>query len=507
MKVAQQDRRELWVFYSIVVVLFSLPIFAIFVDFFSPPFGGYADQRFLLCGALIGLLILSFLILARSSDAFFGLLRSWPLLLFSSAFILLSVPFAGQEFIWVEPGLYALYFLVVALVGTLIAEKPYKNNLVFSFILVVSLLCFLYGAMTVNVYLFAINDHVQSLTDFIPWGFVNIRYWSHVATWVLPLVPAASIFLSLKKLHLWSALITIGAGLWWWVVILSMARGTMVALTFGAICAFIIFGRRALPWFRSLLQHILVGAVLWFSLSVLVPFLFYDLSEGALRSLKLHGSGRIPLLVEAWQMSLENLPFGMGPQSWLTHNPLTEAYQTMPRLGHPHNMYLMWAAEYGWLLILCLLGVALKVFRQLLVVSRQPVLETENLCLVVALVVSVCAALAHAAVSAVFIAPASMLVGLPVLVLFWATLKPFQMSRGPGFGCSTESASRVRFFFALVLFGSVLMALLWIKDVARYYEAMRDDEVYYQDHSLGGLAPRFWFHGNFPRGAELMPPK
>jgi O-antigen ligase len=78
----------------------------------------------------------------------------------------------------------------------------------------------------------------------------------------------------------------------------------------------------------------------------------------------------MPLWQEAWAMSWQNFPFGMGPQAWLTHDIITEAYRESRKFGHPHNMYLMWAAEYGWisiagLVVLC--GFAMKqLLRQVL---------------------------------------------------------------------------------------------------------------------------------------------
>src|SRR5690606_10260322 len=95
-----------------------------------------------------------------------------------------------------------------------------------------------------------------------------------------------------------------------------------------------------------------------------------------IRSIKADSSGRIPLFIEAWQMSLQNFPFGMGPQSWLMHETLTDVYANSKQFGHPHNMYLMWAAEYGWILLVALGLVVAQCIRYFWRRRRQ-VIEAE----------------------------------------------------------------------------------------------------------------------------------
>lgn len=505
-KVAIPTRYNRGLSVAIFAVLIFLPVFAVFVDMFAPPLGGYADQRIVLCGTLIGLVLLSAAISYRHFGVCIRVFRAWPLILFSFSFVLLSVPYIGQNFVWVEPGLYALYFMTVAVVGAVLVEGGMANKAIAHLLFMASIICFLYGAMTVNVYLFALSDNVKNLTNYIPWGFVNIRYWSHVATWLLPLLPAAAISLALTKYPLWRSVVAIGAGLWWWIVILSMARGTMIALVFGSVVALLLFGRIAWPWLRLLSFQVLLGLVFWFVFSMLVPAFFIEASSISLREVKLNSSGRLPLFVEAWRMSLESFPLGMGAQSWLKHEILTEDYLASHRFGHPHNMYLMWAAEYGWLLLLILFGVMFQVFSR--IVTRCNELKAKDdrdPSILVAFTVSVLAAFAHAFVSAVFIAPASMLVGLPVMIFLWALLEPIRDQHATYRFMSFSLLSRA--ISALVLVGVVMASLIWFREVIDYYQAMREDEAFYQENVPGGLAPRFWFHGNFPRSGELMSPK
>lgn len=167
-------------------------------------------------------------------------------------------------------------------------------------------------------------------------------------------------------------------------------------------------------------------------------------------------------------------------------------------------MYLMWAAEYGWLLVLLLvlltLQLAVYLWRQ-----RSSVLRNDarnELLLLCGITASVFGALVHASVSAVFIAPGSMLVGMLVLTSFWALILPRQvflvqipLKRGNFYG---------KLVSAFMTTAAVLtLWLLWMHQVSNYYGDMRVDESAYKDQAKGPVVPRFWLHGNFPR--EVTP--
>ena len=477
----------------------SLTLLAVlFADFLPMYAGSYADQRFLLIG-LVGLVSVAaaFFVLSRglpSTRAAFALL---PALLFIFGFPILSIPFREQVYTFVEPGLYAFYFAAMVSGGLVFAMQGAAHRYVEVFVSVAAVACFFYGAMSVNVYLFALVDGQADLSDLIPWGFVSIRYWSHVATWLLPILPLAVLVGPLRRLELWRIIVATGAGLWWWIILLSTSRGSMIGIVSGVLLVTLFFGRQSWPWLRQFIVYFLIGVALWFFLSVLVPSLFFGETE--LRSLHATSSGRMPLFIEAWQMSLQHFPLGMGPQSWLTHDLLTQEYSESIKFGHPHNMYLMWAAEYGWLLILLLIVLALQLIHFFL--KRRTILlvegKTPGVLMLAGITASVVGALIHAGVSAVFIAPGSMLVGLLVLLAFWALIAP-QVFRPEARGYDAQSPAKLAFAFSSATVVAVLW-LLWLGQVHTYYLDMKADEVYSQQQLKEWTTPRFWFHGNFPR--------
>jgi O-antigen ligase len=477
----------------LIVAFFLLVLFA---DFMPMSIGSYATQRVFLVGFLGFVVVFSsaFLIYRDGCQC---LVAIGPAAVLSIGFVLLSSPFHKTLFSWAEPGMYALFFLGFALAGSLPRRWEQKESWLIILVGVAAVTSTFYGAATITVYLFAMSDSVASLSNYIPWGFVSIRYWSHIATWLLPLLPLAVLIGPLQKQRLWRFFVATGAALWWWIVFLSSSRGTMLGVAFGVLLAAVLIGRPAAPWLKVFLKYLVYGIVAWFLLSVLIPSLLLD--EVSMRALKSDTSGRVPLFIEAWRMSLVDFPFGLGPQSWLTHEIITESYRQSPKFGHPHNMYLMWAAEYGWLLmiaILVLAGQAMRLFWR-----RRNELEKNDVKALplAAFTASVSAALLHAGVSAVFMAPGSMLIGFLMLSVFWALISDRSVTPR-----NKPTTKRVLVGLVVMLAGGAL-CLAWLKEVRAYHSAMVVDEVFYYENVPMGTLPRFWFHGNFPRHESQMP--
>lgn len=475
-------------FFIFAIVLFS--------DFMPAPFSNYAAQRFFLAGLLVIVAVFSSGFLIRR-DGFCYLTQVWPATLVCIGFVFLSLPFSKAQVVWVEPGMYALFFLGFVQAGLLPKQWKQKENWVIILVSVTAIVSAFYGATTVLVYLFAMSDRVAKLSEYIPWGFVNIRYWSHIATWLLPLLPLAILIGPLKKLRLWRFFVALGTALWWWIVFLSSSRGTMLGVSFGVLLVALLIGRPAVPWLKVFLRYLAYGIVAWFVLSIFIPSMLLD--DVSTRSLKSDTSGRMPLFAEAWRMSLVEFPLGLGPQSWLTHEIITENYRRSPKFGHPHNMYLMWAAEYGWLLIgaiLILAAQAMRLFwKRRLELARD---DTHALPLA-AFTASVSAALLHAGVSAVFIAPGSMLIGFLVLSVFWALISE---DRSVSYSASIAKRTIVA-IMTMVAMG--VLCLFWINEVRVYHGAMINDQVFYYEKVPEGSLPRFWLHGNYPRHESQMP--
>ncbi|MGB1479372.1 MAG: O-antigen ligase family protein, partial [Marinobacter salsuginis] len=282
-----------------------------------------------------------------------------------------------------------------------------------------------------------------------------------------------------------------------WVIFLSTSRGTMLGLIFGLFIVLVFVGRPAFPWVKVFLRYLGYGLFAWLVLSVLIPSILID--ELNVRALHARAAGRLPLFIEAWCMSFENFPLGMGPQSWLTHETLTNEYLKSSKFGHPHNMYLMWVAEYGWLIVgalMVLVTQAIRLFWQRLRELCDDKQETSALILA-AFTASVSAALLHAGASSVFIAPGSMLIGFFVLCVFWALISPNRTA-------SSRLGAGNKAVFAAAFIAIGFVAFLWLREVVVYYEAMLEDRNYHFETAPYGTPPRFWHYGMFPRPPSQM---
>ena len=489
---------------SVGTFLSALAVVSVlFIDFLPSFAGSYADQRFVLV-FLTGVVTIGALFLMGSRALILSSLVTTmlPSLILALSFPILTLPFAHQPYVWVEPGMYAFYFVAMTAGAASLVLTGATHQFMRITILLVAGACFLYGAMSVTVYLFALQDSFFDLDDLIPWGFVNIRYWSHIATWFMPLLPLAVLVGPFGKFRLWRALVTGGAGLWWWIILLSTSRGTVLGLLFSTLLVVLLFGRYSLPWLKLFIYYLVVGVVIWAIFSLLLPSLLAG--EAELRSLSTDSSGRMPLFIEAWQMSLKEFPFGMGPQSWITHELLTEEYVAGAKFAHPHNMYLMWAAEYGWLLIAIMGGLTLQLVYRFWK-SRVNLIQqnnSEGIVLLIGFTASVAAALFHAGVSAVFMAPGSMLVGIVVLIGFCALVTPGRVILTDG-SSGIRRLHLQRSVAGLLALTVTISWFFWLGQVVEYYKDMRDDEIFYQEEVTAPTLPRFWFHGNFPRRDTL----
>ncbi len=472
-------------------VMLSMTFFS---DFIPTPHGAYADQRFILCLSLILLVALGMHSIKLRSSKVIILI---PLI---GSFIIGGLMSFNNPFNWVEPVLYCLFFVAIVLIGHYIFVHNMQVDLSRVFIVLSVIVCFFYASLTLMLYVFSLEQNLATFADVMPAGFVNIRYWSHTATWLLPLFPLAILYYHGSKYRIWHCMVMFTAAIWWWLAIHMMSRGSIFSLSIATLIILIMFKSLALPWLKLMLVYLALGILTWFLLSYVVPEWILNLETTLLREVNTSTSGRLPLWEEAWAMSLQNFPFGMGAQSWLTHELISESYKASHKFGHPHNMYLMWAAEYGWLCIMSLLGLVIwalwKLKRQAASFSKTSTPKSEVL---IAFSVAVFAGFIHASVSAVLIVPASMMLALGVLTVFWSLILPDLDNTHK---IDLTSTSKVKPLFFVLVFG--LFAMIWLLNVWNYHQAMVADLATEEGARAQYMMPRFWVYGNYPRPDSLI---
>lgn len=470
-------------------IWFFMLVITFFSDFLPMVYGGYADQRFILCLSLI-LIISITLPSAVLSKKKMVIILPFLLCLIIGGFMSNVNPYN-----WIEPLLYCFFFISICLIGNYITVNNLQSKACFYLVWLAAVVCFFYASVSLMLYVFSLEKNLSSFSNVIPFGFDNIRFWSHTATWLLPLFPLAVIGYDQARYRLWRFMVMFTAAIWWWLAIHMVSRGSILSLVIATIVVLIIFQKLALPWFKLMCHYFIVGTLTWFLLSYVVPEWILNIDETLIRSLNTTSSGRIPLWEEAWAMSLQNFPFGMGAQSWLTHDLLIGSYKDSIKLSHPHNMYLMWAAEYGWISVLCILSVVCWVFFRLREKSRAFIhnkdLDSQN---VVGFTAAVIAGFIHAGVSAVFIIPGSMMLGLGVLAEFLALILPVS-----GYDKGSEGSQNQRIKRPLFMLMFLALSVWWLTQVWNYHEAMLKDLVTDEGKAAQELKPRFWLQGNYPR--------
>ncbi|MGQ9426014.1 O-antigen ligase family protein [Gilvimarinus sp. F26214L] len=384
---------------------------------------------------------------------------------------------------------YLVYFTAAWLLASMFFAHPedewirYSNFLVVAIGIGVSV----YALLTLLTYGWFLADGGGALHIHLPIGFPHRRFWSHLATWSLPLFPVLLLWLSDKGASpatLWA--LRAAAGVWIWVLMLSMGRGSLVSLSTAMIFVAIVLGASGRVLFREMLRIVAVGVLLWLLLSYAVPDWLFDAAAKG-RDFHTTSSGRLGLWARAWELSLQNFPLGVGPLGWPTEDSTVAA---------PHSMLWVWASEWGWLSILGLLLIVGATVRQWLKLRRSVVDEgpTERGLRITGLTASVVAALIHSQVSGIFILPWSMFLGLWILALFLAVVwRPALVNNTSCLGNAS--------FWKKGMAGVVVAALLtgtWYA-VLEYHSQM----VEYNLVDWERKKPRFWIDGRVPfRGAE-----
>ncbi|PHS44470.1 MAG: hypothetical protein COB05_17090 [Marinobacter sp.] len=472
---------------SLSIVCFCVALFAALLPV-SMEY--YSLQRFVLCvviwlTAWLSLIETKQRSKPRRQDNLF--LWFCPLLLF---FLSGELYLAAYR---VEPVMFFLFFFAALGLGMRFSKLAFFEMTVSRVLSVAALFSFVYALVALMNYALALSEGRENLDLALAWGVPNIRYWSHLAAWLIPLLAAAQKKSSLSLFSSIRVVIFVSGSLWWWILFSTSARGAAIGLISGALVGTFLFRRSSLEWARWFFLHSLAGLLSWTVLTQLIPDLL-NVSSSPLE-VRSGTSGRIPLWFEAWKMSLVQFPLGLGPQSWLTHQTITDAYASGKQFGHPHNMYLLWAAEYGWILICAMVIAAFGVFRRLKVRRQEYLVAKRNATLISGIIVSAVAACVHASVSAVFMAPASMLIGFLVLTLFFAWLQI------PAVGSSSvpKQTRGGRFFLRMLAVLIILLGMFWFAEIYRYYHDNLEDRNVYEGQGMMLYTPRFWSHGDYPR--------
>jgi len=252
------------------------------------------------------------------------------------------------------------------------------------------------------------------------------RFYNQVQSWAVPAITALPLLFSRSALSAAACLVALA--LQWYIILVTGARGSFIALSIAMIASLMLISDVRRPLLRWQLPGLILGSLLFAAVlfgfeegmtaDSLTPSSsavsgFYGNEDGSLSSFKAQSVAR-PLLdpmgrTWMWKVTLRDAGqhpiLGIGPMNYVCTSP--------EHIGHPHNFPLQLAAEWGipvalavCILFVLLLGGALQHLR------RSDLEDPADRTISGLLLTGIFAAALHACVSGVMVMPASQVTGM-----------------------------------------------------------------------------------------------
>jgi O-antigen ligase len=273
-------------------------------------------------------------------------------------------------------------------------------------------------------------------------AFVNLRIFAELQFLTLLFLPSAALQMDSAG---WRRFASLTAILGWGLLFFSGTRSALVAIPFALLMVWFVVGSRALSWFR-LLAGQFAGGVLFLLIlrGGIAATLDTSAETGGTMSLaRASSGGRLNIWADAGQYFLENPWFGNGPGAF--------ACLTDKLVATPHNLFLQLLSEWGVLMTLLCLALALLMFFALVRRLRDNSgTNALHFALFATLVITVAASMMEGMV----IAPLQQM--LIVLVFGWA----LHVFAGEKFVSETGTAfvrHQVRYGMVLAVFLSITL--------------------------------------------------
>lgn len=456
---------------------------------FLPLSSAYNFARWSLLASTLFLLCFSYLLGARNrlpntwSHLSIKVLLSFTLVMsFLSTSVVMSAASVNSYLFW---GWEVLFVLAVVAFGCALGDRIGELESLFSVIRIVSVLAFcvmgLYSLTIIIGFSFWYAGVPGQLRDFVPYGFYNIRFWSHMATWLLPLaIFGMGEMRQQQKKVVYFAFLLISA-LWVVAALSSGARGHFLALVLAGFVLWVFCRKKVMCLVMDGLTAFLLGLAFYLFFVMLIPAVFLDGGDAGRTVLRAGASGRMLLWQLGLENSIENFPFGQGALSYSRE-------ATVSPLATPHSVYIRWAAEYGWMALVAFIGAIILWIYPLLRWVAEGVVDTD-IRPVLAILWSSFAAAIHGAVSGVFSSPHSLLVGVPVLVILVALARTIDAKHSS----MIYSADRRRH----LLLPIILIGLAMLSPTYDWYRASLSQAQEYMEQNGVPLGARFWLHGRY----------
>jgi O-antigen ligase len=211
--------------------------------------------------------------------------------------------------------------------------------------------CVCYLIQVVCIYVSRLALSLPStMYDLVP-SFSNPRFFNHVQSVLQPLLVLFYVRARGRERTLW---LLVAAG-WWCMLAVTAGRGTMLGLGVGTLAAGLVLRDQAAGFLRGVAVTLATGLLMYLFAFVLIPLAlglatFGDLGAVVQRSQRQFTTGRSKLWLHALELWRSAPVSGVGPGHYAWIEPVA------PIAAHPHNWLLQILAEWGTVVLACLLA-------------------------------------------------------------------------------------------------------------------------------------------------------
>jgi hypothetical protein len=314
-------------------------------------------------------------------------------------------------------------------------------------------------------------------------GFSNIRFYGQFLTLALPLLVAPLLVVGPLHRHAWiAAAVSICT---WLLAIASGTRGTWLGMAVaGAVLVWL--GRAGRRWMAWQIAAVAMALMLfWITMTAIPEAMGMQLQHHASSRLTTSISGRGPIWQMAVDAAMQHPLLGIGPMHFASlPNPIAT---------HPHQAWLLWAAEWGFpstLLVTWLVICGAAALKPVLLAHATSRDEPDILRLCIS--GSLIAGLTQSMVDGVLVMPYSQL-WLSLLAGWLLGLHPSNVRIGNEGIAGPGKELKGPLCVWLAATGLAAGLLLFI--AGRDYPHLAQREQIFSETIGGHLQPRFWLQG------------
>ncbi|MDZ7806937.1 MAG: O-antigen ligase family protein [Gracilimonas sp.] len=304
-------------------------------------------------------------------------------------------------------------------------------------------------------------------------GFAHIRFLNHLHTWTIPIMIGAYLKYRGELVFGFKILLIFIISCWWSLVFASDARGTSLGLLISLFLVIILYKKNAVEYLKYFTITALIGLAVYYA----GFHLFHD-TGGKVILTRTGTTGRLELWAAAFEYIKQYPLSGLGPMHF---SNLQNPYM----ISSPHNMYLLWGAEWGLPALFDLM-----ISGAILLVKWIKVTYNKATNFNISLTASLLAVLVHSNFSGLFISPLSQLMGCLIIGIIIGHY--YKYINKDIFLIETPSKPIQKIIGCILLVVSILTFSIFVTQLPDLNDRR---EKFKEETNTARIYPRFWDQG------------